>query len=124
MTDYKSMSVLVLAYLGDSVYENYIRLFLIGKGIVKVNDLQKEAVKYVSAKSQSTILDQIFIDDYFFEEELNIIKRARNNKNTRHPKNTDIMTYKKATSFEALVGYLYLTNVKRLEEMLQKYVLK
>lgn len=124
MTEYKNMSVLVLAYLGDAVYEQYVRLFLINKNLVKVNDLQKEAIKYVSAKSQSKILEEILNDNFLNEEEMNIIKRARNNKNTRHPRNTDIITYKYATSFEALVGYLHYTNPNRLEVMLNKYVLK
>ena len=104
------INVLVLAYLGDSIYENYIRKFLIFKGIAKVNELQTEAIKYVSAKNQSFFLNKM-IDENFLElNEIDIVKRARNYKTTSHPKNCDIITYKYATGLEALIGYLYLTN--------------
>ena len=104
------INVLVLAYLGDSIYENYIRKFLIFKGIAKVNELQTEAIKYVSAKNQSLFLNKM-IDENFLElNEIDIVKRARNYKTTSHPKNCDIITYKYATGLEALIGYLYLTN--------------
>ena len=101
-----SMNVITLAYLGDSVYEVYIREYLISKGIVYVVDLQKEAIKYVSAKSQAKILDYLVNNNYLSEEEVNIVKRGRNYKRDSHPKNTDIITYKKSTGFECLVGYL------------------
>ena len=87
-------NVLALAYLGDSIYEVYIRKYLIDQGIEKVNTLQKEATNYVSAKSQCKYLTQLMEENFFTEEELNIIYRARNHKGSRHPKNTDIITYK------------------------------
>ena len=114
-----SMNVITLAYLGDSVYEVYIREYLISKGIVYVVDLQKEAIKYVSAKSQAKILDYLVNNNYLSEEEVNIVKRGRNHKRDSHPKNTDIITYKKSTGFECLVGYLYLSkNINRLDEIM------
>lgn len=114
-----SMNVITLAYLGDSVYEVYIREYLISKGIVYVEDLQKEAIKYVSAKSQAKILDYLVNNNYLSEEEVNIVKRGRNYKRDSHPKNTDIITYKKSTGFECLVGYLYLSkNINRLDEIM------
>lgn len=114
-----SMNVITLAYLGDSVYEVYIREYLISKGIVYVDDLQKEAIKYVSAKSQAKILDYLVNNNYLSEEEVNIVKRGRNYKRDSHPKNTDIITYKKSTGFECLVGYLYLSkNINRLDEIM------
>lgn len=114
-----SMNVITLAYLGDSVYEVYIREYLISKGIVYVVDLQKEAIKYVSAKSQAKILDYLVNNNYLSEEEVNIVKRGRNYKRDSHPKNTDIITYKKSTGFECLVGYLYLNkNINRLDEIM------
>ena len=114
-----SMNVITLAYLGDSVYEVYIREYLISKGIVYVVDLQKEAIKYVSAKSQAKILDYLVNNNYLSEEEVNIVKRGRNYKRDSHPKNTDIITYKKSTVFECLVGYLYLSkNINRLDEIM------
>ena len=114
-----SMNVITLAYLGDSVYEVYIREYLISKGIVYVDDLQREAIKYVSAKSQAKILDYLVNNNYLSEEEINIVKRGRNYKRDSHPKNTDIITYKKSTGFECLVGYLYLSkNINRLDEIM------
>ena len=114
-----SMNVITLAYLGDSVYEVYIREYLINKGIVYVDDLQREAIKYVSAKSQAKILDYLVNNNYLSEEEVSIVKRGRNYKRDSHPKNTDIITYKKSTGFECLVGYLYLSkNINRLDEIM------
>lgn len=112
---------LVLAYIGDSVYETYIRKYLVEKGIAKVNDLQREAVKFVSAKGQARILKQLMDNNELTEEEIIIIKRARNHKSHKQPKNTDIVTYKYSTGFEALIGYLYLNNdIIRLEEIINK----
>ncbi len=100
------INVLVLAYLGDVVYENYVRHFLVNSGIGNVDSLQNEAVKYVSAKAQARFLKELLEADFFTDEELSVIRRARNYKGTRHPKNCDIITYKYATSLEAVIGYL------------------
>ena len=89
-------NVLVLAYLGDSVYEVYIRKYLIDKKISKVNNLQKEAIKYVSAKGQCNLINNLINNNFLTEEELNVFYRARNHKTNSHPKNTDIITYKYA----------------------------
>ena len=110
---------LVLAYLGDSIYENYIRLFLIKKGINHVKELQEKSINYVSAKSQSRILKELLNKNIFNELELDVLKRARNTKTNSHPKNTDIITYKEATALEALIGYLKLeNNIERIEELM------
>lgn len=114
----KDKNVLVLAYIGDAIYEVYIREYLIKKNIVKVDKLQKEAIKYVSAKAQSKIINDLIEKNLLKEEELEIFYRARNHKGTRHPKNTDILTYKHATGFEAIIGYLYLENKPRLQEII------
>lgn len=100
-----NINVLVLAYLGDVVYELYIRNYLINKGINKVNDLQKEAVKYVSAKAQSDFLERMLKDNFLTDEEISIVKRARNHK-SHGTKSADIVTYKRSTGLEALIGYL------------------
>lgn len=122
--DVKGINVLVLAYLGDTVYENYVRKYLILKGIGTVDKLQKEAIKYVSAKSQASYLKEMLDNDFFTEEELNLIKRARNYKTTSHPKNCDIITYKYATGLECLVGYLeFIKKDERLDEIM-KFILK
>ena len=117
-------NVLVLAYLGDSIYEFYIRKYLIEKNIVRVNDLQRESIKYVSAKAQSKYLKELMNNNYFKEEELDIIIKARNHKCNHKPKNCDIITYKYATGFEALIGYLYYNNnINRIEEIID-YITK
>ena len=102
------INVLVLAYLGDTIYENFVRKYLINRGIGNVNDLQKEAVKYVSAKAQASYLKKMMDVCFLSKEELDVVKRARNYKTTSHPKNCDIITYKYATGLEALIGYLNL----------------
>lgn len=118
--DVNCINIITLAYLGDAVYEVYIREYLIKKNIAKVEDLQREAINYVSAKSQCKILNHLLENNILTEEEIDIVKRGRNYKRTTHPKNTDIITYKMSTGFEALIGYLYLTNQKeRLEEIMK-----
>lgn len=115
------INVLVLAYLGDTIYEDYIREYLIKKGISNVNDLQKESVNYVSAMAQAKFLKELLALNFFTEKELNIIKRARNHKSPAHSKSCDIISYKYATGLEALIGYLKLTdNIKRIEEIINK----
>ena len=113
------MNNLVLAYLGDAVYELYIRENLIKNNICKVKDLQKESMKYVSAKSQVEILHKLEEKSIFTEDEKDIIKRGRNAKGHKS-KSTDIITYKKSTGFECLIGYLYLNNKVRLKEILKE----
>ena len=122
--NFDTLNVLSLAYIGDAVYEIYVRKFLINKGIVKVELLQKEAIKYVSAKNQASFLKSLLEQDFFKEEEKQIINRARNHKGNRHPKNTDILTYKHSTGLEAIIGYLYLNNeINRIDEIMN-YVLE
>lgn len=116
------LNVLALAYIGDAVYEIYIRKYLLEKGIVKVKELQKEAIKFVSANSQSIIIKRL-IDNVLNDDEISIVYRARNHKMDRHPKNSDIVSYKYATGLEALIGSLYLdNNINRIDEIM-KYVL-
>lgn len=118
------VNVLVLAYLGDSIYENYIRIYLVEKGINNVKKLQEEAIKYVSAKSQTNYLIKMIDSSFLSENELRIVKRARNCKVKHHPKNCDITTYNYSTGFEALIGYLFLDdNKKRIEEIID-YILE
>ena len=117
------INVLVLAYLGDTIYENYVRHFLINKGIGNVNRLQTESINYVSAKAQAKFLEKMINDNFLTEEEIGVVKRARNYKSNSHPKNTDIVTYKHATGLEALIGYLDLSNKKNRIDEIMKYVL-
>lgn len=106
--DINNVNILTLAYLGDSVYELHIREYLIKKGIYKVNNLQKNALKYVTAKSQCVFINNFLDNNILSEEEIDIVKRGRNAKVYSHPKNTDIVTYKWATALECLFGYLKL----------------
>ena len=116
------INVLVLAYLGDSIYENYVRNYLIDKGFSNVNDLQTESIKYVSAVSQAKYLQSMLDEDFLTQEEIDVFKRARNYKTTSHPKNTDIITYKKATGFECVIGYLYNNDRERCNYILDYIV--
>lgn len=115
------MNNLVLAYLGDAVYELYIRKHLIDLGIAKVKELQTESLKYVSATSQRKILEDLQTNNYFNEEELTLIKRGRNMESHKS-KSTDIITYKLATGLETLIGYLYLNDKNRLDEIMKEIV--
>lgn len=117
----KEMNVLALAYLGDSIYEIYIRKYLLEKGICKVKELQATSILYVSAKRQAFYLKRWTDQNLLTEEEMQIVLRARNHKGTRHPKNTDIITYKHATALEALIAFWYLEkNFNRLDEMMKQ----
>lgn len=117
--DTNLVNVITMAYLGDAVYEVYIRDYLIKSGIAKVQELQKEAIKYVSAKSQCKILNYLLDNNFLSDIEKDIVKRGRNYKRESHPKNTDIITYKMSSGFEALIGYLYLNNnVDRIKEII------
>lgn len=115
----KNRNALALAYIGDAIYEIYIREYLLSQGLEKVNKLQKEATKYVSARGQANYLKQMIDDNFLTEEELQIVMRARNHKTNSSPKNTDIITYKNATGLEALIGCLYLEdNNDRIAEIM------
>lgn len=115
------MNNLVLAYLGDAVYELHIRKYLISRGIAKVKDLQEASLKYVSAKSQRRILEDLINMSYLSEEEIEIVNRGRN-ASSHSSKTTDIITYKKATGLECLIGYLYQNNKERCNEILNYIV--
>lgn len=117
-----TMSPLVLAYLGDTVYESYIREHLIIQNINrKVNNLHKLAIQYSKAQAQAKIIHELM--DELTEEELRVFKRGRNQKPHTSPKNADIIDYKCATGFEALIGYLYLSeDKKRLEYIVGKSI--
>lgn len=112
---------LVLAYLGDSIYENYVRSYLIQQGICTVKQLQEAAVSYVSATAQAKFLKLLIESGFFTEEELAVIKRARNTKGHAHPKGCDMITYKMATALEALIGYLKLEHQdERINMIMEK----
>jgi ribonuclease-3 family protein len=106
-----------LAYMGDAVLEVRVRQHLIAAGEVKPNLLQRAAVRYVSARAQASIVNGIW--ERLTEEEQAVLKRGRNAKSATVPKNADIAEYRLSTGFEALLGFLYLTDQdERLEEIL------
>lgn len=111
------LSPLVLAYMGDAVYELFVREHMVRKGLCKNGALHKQSIPYVSANGQVKILKRI--EENLTEEEQDIVRRGRNSNPHSHAKNADIVDYKYATGFEALIGYLYLTEQKdRLQEIL------
>ncbi|OZI10616.1 Mini-ribonuclease 3 [Bacillus sp. FJAT-42315] len=120
LKDAKQMNSLALAYMGDGIYEVYVRRHLLELGKVKPQLLHKEATKYVSAKAQAKVLFQMIEEEKLTEEELAIVRRGRNAKSGTVPKNTDIQTYRYSTAFEALLGSLFLTGQDdRLVEIIE-----
>lgn len=115
-------SPLVMAYMGDTIYERYVREYLIKKGVSKIGDLQKESLNYVSAKSQRKHLERLMENNFFTEEELDIIKWGRNAKGAK-TKHADIVTYRLATGLEALIGKLYFDKKEERIEEIMKFIL-
>ena len=118
-TEVNMMSPLTWAYVGDCVYELYIRTELINKTNLKPHKLHIESIKYVKAQAQAKFLQEIYED--LSEQEKDIVRRGRNAENHHLPKNCDVQDYMYATAFEALIGYLYLTKKEdRLKAILDK----
>lgn len=114
----KLVSPLIWAYLGDAVYELYIREHLINTTNLKPHKLHIETTKYVKAKAQAETLKKI--ETFLTEEEKEIVKRGRNTKTHSAPKNVDLTEYMYATAFETLIGYLHVTKQEqRLTEILE-----
>lgn len=110
-------SPLTLAYLGDAVLELSVRSCLVAKGNKAASTLHKEALLFVSAKSQSSAMEKLL--DKLSEEELAIYKRGRNAKSATVPKNADVSEYRRATGFETLLGFLFLCGEeKRIAEII------
>ena len=107
----------VLAYIGDAVYERYVRLYVFSKGILRPDRLNNASVRYVRAEAQAHVYDRLV--DILTAEEAAVARRGKNHKITSMPHNVDQITYKKATGFEALVGYLEISEKNmRLEEII------
>ena len=117
------LSPLTWAYVGDCVYDLYIRTNLINTTNLKPHKLHIETIKYVKAKSQAEFLQKIY--DELTDEEKDIVRRGRNAESHHLPKNANVQEYMYATAFEALIGYLYLTKkFGRLKEILNKVDIK
>lgn len=109
ITQAKQLNPLVLAFIGDAIYEVFIRTYLTDKNReMSVHKLHKEAITFVKAHAQSEFIKKL--EDKLSEEELSIFKRGRNSKSGTVPKNADVQEYRAATGFESLVGFLYITD--------------
>ena len=118
IAEVNTLSPLTWAYVGDAVYELYIRTKLVNETNMKPHALHVEAIKYVKAGAQSEILKRIY--DELTEEEKDVVRRGRNAENHHLPKNANVQEYMYATAYEALLGYLYLTEQSdRLQEILK-----
>ena len=116
--DVNMLSPLTWAYVGDAIYELYIRTNLVNNTKLKPHKLHIESIKYVKAKAQADILKRI--EESLTEAEKDIVRRARNAENHHLPKNADPADYMYSTAFEGLIGFLYLTKQdERLKEILK-----
>ena len=117
-TDIKSYSPLTLAYIGDSVYDLIIKSIVVNRGNKQVNKLHKETSSMVQASAQSAMMRAM--QEELTEEEHAVYKRGRNAKSVTPAKNQSITDYRRATGFEALIGYLYLKkDWKRLVDLVK-----
>ena len=117
--DVRTYSPLVLAYIGDAVYEVVVRSILVGRGNAQANRLHKEASTLVTAGAQSASLERI--REELTEEEMQVFKRGRNANSATMAKHATMSDYRRATGFEALMGYLYLTGrTERILELAKK----
>ena len=117
----KDVNTTALAYMGDAVYEQAVREEILKRGSYHVNNLHRLATHFVKAHTQAKIIKAMF--DELTEKEQALVKRARNRKYTTKAKNADPVTYKWATAFEALVGYLYLAeDNERLDWVLNRAI--
>ncbi len=121
--DNKLLNPLTLAYMGDAVLDQHVREYIVLKLKAKPNRLHQEAKRYVSAKSQAQTLEFLMENNWFTEDELDIVRRGRNAKSYTKAKNTDIQTYRKSSGLEAVIGYLYLEKEQaRLTALLESVV--
>lgn len=119
MIDVNLINGIALAFEGDAIYSTYIRKHLIFQGQTKPNQLHRLATRYVSAKAQAMLITKMREAELLTEKEEEIYKRGRNATSHTKAKNTDIITYKMSTGFEAVMGYLHMTSqIERLEELI------
>jgi len=117
--DPKQLNSIVLAYIGDAIYEVYVRQHLIESGQINPHELHQRAVKFVAATGQAQIVHDWLESNVLSTEEAAVIRRGRNAKSNSVPKNASIQDYRYATGFEALLGYLHLSRqTERLESLI------
>ncbi|KYG34005.1 Mini-ribonuclease 3 [Priestia endophytica] len=120
----KQLNSLALAYMGDAVFDQYIRHHLLLKGSVRPNMLHRQAKEYVSARAQAKIVHHLLDEGFLTEEEQAVLRRGRNAKSGSVPKHTDVQTYRYSTAFEAVLGYLYLgSQQERVTEIVEKAIM-
>ncbi|WP_306341534.1 Mini-ribonuclease 3 [Scatolibacter rhodanostii] len=116
----KEMSPLALAFLGDGVFDLFVREFLVGQGNCPVKKLHARAVEVVKCEAQSRFIKEILLP-IMTEEEQDVYRRGRNAKVNHVPKNAQLEDYHNATGLESLFGYLYLKgDIDRLREFFNK----
>ena len=121
VSDVNTLSPLTWAYVGDCVFELFVRTHLTNTTRLKPHMLHVEAIKYVKADAQVRLLHKI--EKKLTDEEKDIVRRGRNAENHHVPKSSTIEEYSNSTAFEALIGYLYLTKQdERLKEILKMCV--
>ncbi|WP_100400580.1 Mini-ribonuclease 3 [Bacillus sp. FJAT-44742] len=117
--DARQLNALALAYMGDAIYDVYVRHHLIARGRVRPQKLHQTTTSYVSAKAQARAVRSLLEKQELTEEEEAVVRRGRNAKSGTVPKNTDQNTYRHSTAFEALLGFLYfLERKERLERII------
>lgn len=117
--DVNLINGIALAFEGDAVYSYYIRRHLIFQGKTKPSQLHHLATRYVSAKAQANLIQAMLEAQLLTEKEEDIYRRGRNTNSHTKAKNADVVTYRMSTGFEAVMGYLDMTDQKaRLEELI------
>ena len=117
--DVNLINGIALAFEGDAIYSTYIRKHLIFQGLTKPNQLHRKTTRYVSAKAQAMLITKMLEAQLLSEKEEDIYRRGRNANSHTKAKNTDVVTYKMSTGFEAVMAYLHMTEqIKRLEELI------
>lgn len=117
--DVNLINGIALAFEGDAIYSTYIRKHLIFQGLTNPNQLHRKTTRYVSAKAQAMLITKMLEAQLLSEKEEDIYRRGRNANSHTKAKNTDVVTYKMSTGFEAVMGYLHMTEqIKRLEDLI------
>ena len=115
--DVQTTSPLIFAYIGDCIYDMAIREYVVTHFPGAVNDINRKKTEFVCAHAQAEIMGWLIGNDMLTEEEMSVYRRGRNHKSQTHSKNSSIQDYRRATGFEALIGYLYLT--KQYERLIE-----
>ena len=117
------MSPLTWAYVGDSVYELYVRVYLASTTNLNPHKMHVESIKYVKAGAQAKAVKELIDNNFLSDEEIDIVRRGRNTQNHHLPKNASLEDYSYSTGFEALIGYLFLNKKEeRVKEIIENII--